>query len=163
MTPRDYELFSIALSEARAGLGEGGLPIGAALATHDTVLSAGRNRRVQMGSAIRHAEMDCLDNAGRLSAAVYADTTLYSTLSPCFMCSGAIIQFGIPRLVLGGDVDFAEPRRFLASHDVDVIVLDDQESLALIERFIAGQASVWYEDIGKVPVDTGATDPVDGS
>ena len=116
------------------------LPIGAALATHDMVLATGRNRRVQIGSAIRHAEMDCLENAGRLSAAVYAGTTLYSTLSPCFMCAGAIIQFGIPRLVVGGDVDFAEPRRFLTSHGVGVIVLDDEESLALIEQFICGTA-----------------------
>jgi cytosine deaminase len=163
MTSRDNELFGIALTEARAGLGEGGLPIGAALARHDDILAVGRNRRVQMGSAIRHAEMDCLENAGRMSAAAYADTTLYSTLSPCFMCSGAIIQFGIPRLVVGGDVDFAEPRRLLTSHGVDVVVLDDRESLALIERFIAEQPSVWYEDIGNASVDAGATDAVDGS
>jgi cytosine deaminase len=162
LTLRDDGLFGLALAQARAGAADGGLPIGAALAKADKVLAVGRNRRVQLGSAIRHAEMDCLENAGRLATAVYAETTLYSTLSPCFMCSGAILQFGIPRLVVGADIDFADRRELLERHGVEVIVLDDQESRDLIDRFIAEQRSVWYEDIGAVPHEDGATDPDDG-
>lgn len=150
-TSLDDAHFALALAEARAGQAEGGLPIGAALAKRTEVLARGRNRRVQNGSVIRHAEMDCLENAGRLPAGAYADTTLYSTLSPCFMCSGAVIHFGIPRLVVGGDVDFTDRRALLEDHGVEVIVRDDREALALIDRFIAEQPQVWYEDIGEDP------------
>lgn len=151
-----------AIEEARKGLASGGIPIGSVLVIDGTIVGRGHNQRVQQDSAIRHAEMDCLENAGRLSASVYVETTLYSTLSPCFMCSGAIIQFGIPRLVVGGDIDFGGPREHLEHHGVEVIVLDDHPSVDLIDRFILEQPSVWYEDIGKVPNERGSTDPTDG-
>jgi len=155
-TPGPHARLESALAEARAGAAEGGLPIGAVLVRGSDVLALGRNRRVQLGSAIRHAEMDCLENAGRLAAADYALTTLYSTLSPCFMCSGTVIHFGIPRVVVGADIDFAGPRELLERYGVGVTVLGDQESRDLIDRFIAEQPSVWYEDIGVVEPTDGA-------
>lgn len=144
----DSECFGLALAEAHAGYDEGGLPIGAALATSDGVIAVGRNRRVQSGSAIRHAEMDCLENAGRLPASTYRGATLYSTLSPCYMCSGAIVLFGIPRLVVGGEIDFEGPRAVLEGNGVEVVLRHDKGSLDLIDRFIAEHPAVWAEDIG---------------
>ena len=152
----DDENFVLALAEAQAGSDEGGLPIGAALATRDRVITVGRNRRVQLGSAIRHAEMDCLENAGRLPASVYRETTLYTTLSPCYMCSGAVVLFGIPRLVVGGEIDFEGPRDVLESNGVEVIVRHDQAALDLIDRFISEHPGVWAEDIGEIPDDDAA-------
>jgi creatinine deaminase len=160
MTQRDRyddEGSGLALAEAQAGFDEGGLPIGAALATPDGVIALGRNRRVQLGSATRHAEMDCLENAGRLPASVYREATLYSTLSPCYMCSGAIVLFGIPRVVIGGEIDFEGPRAVLESNGVEVVLRHDQAALDLIERFIAEHPAVWAEDIGEVPDGGAAT------
>jgi cytosine deaminase len=154
----DHASFALALAEARAGQAEGGLPIGAVLAVGERVLGRGRNRRVQLDSAIRHAEMDCLENAGRQPATVYAGSTLYATLSPCHMCSGAIVHFGIPRVVVGGPIDFELPRRLLELNGVEVIVLDDHESLDLIGRFIEERPELWLEDIGVIPGRGGVAD-----
>jgi cytosine deaminase len=140
----------LAIQEARLGRAEGGIPIGAALVRDDsTVLGVGHNRRVQMGSAIRHGETDALERAGRLSAAEYARSTMYTTLSPCAMCTGAILLYGIPRVVIGEHDTFMGEEELLRSRGVEVIVLDDQECVSMMESFIAEEPSLWNEDIGE--------------
>ena len=138
-----------ALEEARQGLAEGGIPIGSVLVLDGGIVGRGHNRRVQKGSAILHAEMDCLENAGRLKAGDYRRATLYSTLSPCDMCSGAILLYRIPRVVVGENRTFRGPEAYLRSRGVDVTVADDGECRRLMEAFIAERGALWNEDIGE--------------
>ncbi len=138
-----------AVEEARAGLAEGGVPIGSVLVIGDEIVGRGRNRRVQQGSAVLHAEMDCLERAGRLRGADYRRSVLYSTLSPCDMCSGAVLLYGIPKVVVGENRTFRGPEDYLRSRGVDLEVLDDPTCLGLMEAFIAARPDLWNEDIGK--------------
>jgi len=137
-----------AIEEAELGLREGGVPIGAVLVHHGAIIGRGHNRRVQQGSATLHGEMDALENAGRLSAAVYRASTMYTTLSPCAMCSGAILLYGIPRVVIGENRTFMGEEALLRSRGADVVVLDDGRCRILMERFIAAAPQLWNEDIG---------------
>jgi cytosine/creatinine deaminase len=138
-----------AIAEARAGLGEGGIPIGSVLVIGDRIVGRGHNRRVQKASAVLHAEMDCLENAGRLTAADYAKATIYSTLSPCDMCSGAILLYWIPRVVVGENRTFRGPEDYVRSRGVQVDVLDNAECASLMAEFIAAHPELWDEDIGR--------------
>ena len=137
-----------AVAEARRGLAEGGIPIGSVLVLDGRVAGRGHNRRVQKGSAVLHAEMDCLENAGRLRAADYRRAVLYSTLSPCDMCAGAILLYGIPRVVAGENRTFRGPEDYLRSRGVRLDVLDDPECVRLMEAFIRAHPELWNEDIG---------------
>lgn len=137
-----------AVREAELGLAEGGIPIGSVLVIDGKVVGRGHNRRVQRSSAILHAEMDCLENAGRLSAREYARATLYSTLSPCDMCSGAILLYKIRRVVVGENRTFLGPEALVTARGVQVRVVDDRRCVALMERFIAAHPELWNEDIG---------------
>ncbi|CAN5122182.1 nucleoside deaminase [soil metagenome] len=137
-----------ALAEARTGLAEGGVPVGAALVIDGEIVATGRNRRVQQGSAIRHGETDCLENAGRLPASSYARATMYTTLSPCDMCTGAILLYGIPRVVIGENQTFLGAEDLLRSRGVDVVTLDSAECRELMAEFIATHPEIWNEDIG---------------
>jgi len=139
-----------AIQQAKLGLEEGGVPIGGALFSADgKLLGAGRNKRVQEGSPTKHGEIDCLENIGRLSASVYKDCTLYTTLSPCTMCSGAIILFGIRRVVLGENATFVGGEDFLISRGIEIINLDLKECKDLMTKFIEAKPEVWNEDIGE--------------
>jgi cytosine deaminase len=138
-----------AIDEARAGLAEGGIPIGSVLVVDGEIVGRGHNRRVQRGSAILHAEMDALENAGRLPAATYRRAVLYSTLSPCDMCSGAALLYGIPRIVVGENRTFQGPEDHVRSRGVDLEVVDDPECVALMTEFIAARPDLWNEDIGE--------------
>ena len=144
----DNEMLALAVAEARAGLAEGGIPIGAALVHDGKVLGVGHNRRVQLGSAIRHGETDCLENVGRLPATVYAASTMVTTLSPCDMCTGAILLYGIPRVVVGENSTFYGGEDYLRARGVEVVVLDDAECVAMMQDFIAANPELWNEDIG---------------
>lgn len=146
LTDTDY--LQMAVAEARTGLAEGGIPIGAVLVSGGEVLATGRNRRVQQRSVIRHGETDALENAGRLPAAAYAKATMYTTLSPCHMCTGAILLYGIPRVVLGENRTFVGAEDLLRSHGVDVVNIDSDECYGLMQGFIASNPSLWNEDIG---------------
>lgn len=141
--------FEAAVDEARAGLAEGGIPIGSALEVDGQIVGRGHNRRVQEGSAILHGEMDALENAGRLPASAYRRATIYTTLSPCDMCSGAILLYGIPRVVVGENQTFLGAEDLLRSRGVTVEVLDDQECVSIMESFIAANPDLWNEDIGE--------------
>lgn len=138
-----------ALAEARAGRAEGGIPIGSVLVHGDAVIGSGHNRRVQEGSVIRHAEMDALERAGRRPASVYRECTLYTTLSPCAMCSGAILLYGIPRLVIGENRTFRGEEDLLASRGVEIVVADDPACARLMAAFIQAHPELWNEDIGR--------------
>ncbi len=137
-----------ALAEARQGLGEGGIPIGSVLVHDDAIIGRGHNRRIQQGSAVLHAELDALENAGRLTAKVYRECVLYTTLSPCAMCSGAILLYQIPRVVIGENTTFTGEEILLLSRGVQLRVLQDPECIGLMRGFIAEQPEVWREDIG---------------
>ena len=137
-----------AIEEARLGLAEGGIPIGSVLVIDGSIVARGHNRRVQRGSAVLHAEMDCLENAGRLSAADYRRATLYSTLSPCDMCSGAVLLYGIPRVIAGENATFSGPEAYLRERGVDLRVVNDERCIALMREFIAAKPELWNEDIG---------------
>lgn len=137
-----------ALAEARQGRADGGIPIGSVLVHDGTILGRGHNRRVQQGSAILHGEMDALENAGRLPASIYQTSTLYTTLSPCAMCSGAILLYGIPRVVIGQHRTFMGEEELLRSRGVELDVLDDAECVALMRSFITEHPELWNEDIG---------------
>ena len=137
-----------AIEEARQGLAEGGIPIGSVLVLDGQIIGRGHNRRVQDGSVIHHAEMNCLENAGRLSASVYRRCTIYSTLSPCPMCSGAIQLYGIPRVVVGENKTFQGPESLLRSQGITVEILQNPECIALMENFIQAKPELWNEDIG---------------
>ena len=143
------EQLAHALAEARLGRDEGGVPIGAALVVDGQVVAVGHNRRVQQNSAIRHGETDCLEQAGRLPASVYARATMVTTLSPCDMCTGAILLYKIPRVVIGENRTFYGGEDLLRSRGVEVIVLDDAECIELMEDFIAREPALWNEDIGE--------------
>lgn len=138
-----------AIEEARKGRAEGGIPIGSVLVLDGKIIGRGHNRRVQEGSVIHHAEMNCLENAGRLPASVYRRCTIYSTLSPCPMCSGAILLYGIPRVVVGENRTFQGPEEHVRSHGVDVEIRQDAECIKLMEDFIAAEPELWNEDIGE--------------
>jgi len=139
---------SAAVAEAQQGLAEGGIPIGSVLVHKGTIIGRGHNRRVQQGSAVLHGEMDALENAGRQPAALYREAVLYTTLSPCAMCSGAIILYGIPRVVVGENRTFMGEEELLRSRGVTVEVLQDQTCIALMNDFIRLNPGLWNEDIG---------------
>lgn len=138
-----------AIEEARKGLGEGGIPIGSALVIDGVVVGRGHNRRVQKGSAILHAEMDCIENAGRLKAGDYKRATLYSTLSPCDMCSGTALLYKIPRIIIGENRTFKGPEEYLRSRGIELTVLNDRECIQLMTDFIDNNPVLWNEDIGE--------------
>lgn len=138
-----------AIDEAQRGRAEGGIPIGSVLVIDGEVVGRGHNRRVQQGSAVLHAEMDCLENAGRLRAADYRRAVLYSTLSPCDMCSGAILLYGIPRIVVGENQTFRGPEDYLRSRGVRIEVAADPACVELIREFISAHPDLWNEDIGE--------------
>ncbi len=145
-----HDLFlAAAIAEARKGLSVGGIPIGSVLVIDGEIAGRGHNQRVQRGSPILHAEMDCLENAGRLRAADYRRATLYSTLSPCDMCSGTVLLYGIPTVVVGENRTFRGPEDYLRSRGVDVLVLDDPECREIMDDFIAAHPDLWDEDIGE--------------
>ncbi len=138
-----------AVEEARKGEAAGGIPIGSVLVVDGEIVARGHNQRVQQGSAIRHAEMDCLENAGRLSAATYRKATLYSTLSPCDMCSGAILLYGIPRVVVGENETFQGPEDYLRERGVQVDVVNNADCVRMMRDFILPSPELWNEDIGE--------------
>ena len=142
------EFLKAAVSEAAAGLAEGGIPIGSVLVHEGEIIGRGHNRRVQRSSAILHGEMDALENAGRLTAAVYARSVLYTTLSPCAMCSGAILLYRIPRIVVGENVTFRGEEDLLRDRGVAVEVLQDTRCIEMMRRFIRDHPVIWNEDIG---------------
>jgi cytosine/creatinine deaminase len=137
-----------AIEEAKKGLAAGGIPIGSVLVCDGEVIGRGHNQRVQQGSVIHHAEMNCLENAGRLTAAVYARCTLYSTLSPCPMCSGAALLYKIPRIVVGENRTFQGPEAYVRSQGVELTILQDASCIELMRDFIAAKPTLWNEDIG---------------
>jgi creatinine deaminase len=139
-----------AIDEARRGLEEGGIPIGSVLVHDGKIIGRGHNRRVQKGSAILHGEMDAIENAGRQPAAVYRASTVYTTLSPCAMCSGAILLYGIPKVVVGENQTFMGEEALLRSRGVEVVVLQDATCRELMRQFIAAKPALWNEDIGEV-------------
>jgi cytosine/creatinine deaminase len=137
-----------AVVEAEAGLAEGGIPIGSVLVSEGQIIGRGHNRRVQRGSAILHGEMDAFENAGRLPAAVYTRSVLYTTLSPCAMCSGAILLYRIPRIVIGENVTFMGEEALLRDRGVAVDVLQDARCIEMMRQFILEHPAIWNEDIG---------------
>lgn len=142
------EFMRAAIAEAEQGLNEGGIPIGSVLVHDRRIIGRGHNRRVQRGSAILHGEMDALEAAGRQPAVVYRDSTIYTTLSPCAMCSGAILLYGIPRVVVGENRTFMGEEELLRSRGVVVDVLQDETCVRLMKTFIAEHPELWNEDIG---------------
>lgn len=146
---RNMDVFmNAAIEEAEAGFSEGGIPIGSVLVHEGRILGRGHNRRVQRGSAILHGEMDAIENAGRQPAHVYRSSTIYTTLSPCAMCTGAMLLYGIPRVVIGENRTFMGEEALLRSRGVEVTVLQDERCTALMERFIRDHPRLWKEDIG---------------
>ena len=145
----DREFLALAIEQARIGRAEGGVPIGAALVVDGEVMGVGRTRRVQQSSAIRHGETDALEQAGRLPASAYRRATMYTTLSPCDMCSGAILLYGIPRVVMGENRTFVGGEDYLRSRGVEVVNLDSAECVELMQEFIAAHPELWNEDIGE--------------
>jgi creatinine deaminase len=137
-----------AIEEARKGLDAGGIPIGSVLVLDGEIVARGHNQRVQKRSAVLHAEMDCLENAGRISASDYRRATLYSTLSPCDMCSGAVLLYGIPKVIVGENRTFRGPEDYVRSRGVEVVVVDDPNCSQLMETFINNNPELWNEDIG---------------
>jgi len=146
--PLPDELLAAAIEEAERGLAEGGIPIGSVLVHRGKILGRGHNRRVQRGSAILHGEMDALENAGRHPAAVYRESTLYTTLSPCAMCTGAILLYGIPRVIVGENRTFLGEEELLRSRGVVVEVAQDERCIEMMEAFIREHPELWNEDIG---------------
>lgn len=138
-----------AIDEARKGLAEGGIPIGSVLVIEGRIVGRGHNRRVQNGSAVLHAEMDAIENAGRLKASDYRKATLYSTLSPCDMCSGAALLYRIPRIVIGENRTFQGPEAYVRSRGVTLEILDNQECIRLMKEFIESHPALWNEDVGE--------------
>lgn len=145
----DDRFLRLAIEQAQTGWEEGGVPIGAALVRGEEVLAVGRNRRVQMASAIRHGETDCIERAGRLPASTYRECTLYTTLSPCLMCAGTALLYRIPRIVVGENRTFESSEALLRSYGVRVDVVDDPTCVALMETMIAERPEIWFEDIGE--------------
>lgn len=143
------EFMQAAIEEARQGLVEGGIPIGSVLVIDGKIVGRGHNRRVQKGSAILHAEMDCLENAGRLTAKDYQRAVLYSTLSPCDMCSGTALLYKIPKIVIGENRTFQGPEDYVRSRGIELVILNNQECIQLMRDFIAARPELWNEDIGE--------------
>ncbi len=146
-TSADARFLEAAIDEARAGLAEGGIPIGSVLVIDGEIVGRGHNRRVQKSSPILHAEMDALENAGRLTANEYRRSTLYSTLSPCDMCSGSVLLFGIPRVVIGENTTFVGPEEYVAERGVRLTVMHNEACIELMRSFIAERPELWNEDI----------------
>ena len=142
------EFMRAAIDEAKQGLAEGGIPIGSVLVIDGKIVGRGHNRRVQKGSAVLHAEMDALENAGRLKASDYQRAVLYSTLSPCDMCSGTALLYKIPKVVVGENVTFQGPEAYVRSRGVDLVIFDDPECIQMMRDFIAARPELWNEDIG---------------
>jgi cytosine deaminase len=140
--------FQAAIEEAKTGLAEGGIPIGSVLVVDGRIVGRGHNRRIQNGSAILHAEMDCIENAGRLKAGDYRRAVLYSTLSPCDMCSGTALLYKIPKIVIGENQTFRGPEDYLRSRGVELVLLNDAECMQLMRDLIASRPALWHEDIG---------------
>ena len=138
-----------AVAEAELGRTEGGIPIGAVLVHRDRIIGRGHNRRVQRGSAVLHAEMDALENAGRLPASVYRESMMYTTLSPCAMCSGAIVLYGVPRVIVGENQTFRGEEEWLVSRGVRIEVVQDERCIRMMRAFIAAHPELWNEDIGR--------------
>lgn len=146
----------LALEQAMRSLDEGGVPVGAVMVKAGEVVASGYNRRVQDGNPVSHGETDCMKNAGRRND--YGEITLYTTLSPCMMCAGTVVQFGIKRVVIGEDVNFAGNARFLREHGVDVVLLDDAACKSMMTKFIEARPDLWFEDIaGNERVDSSGT------
>jgi len=143
------EFLKAAIDEAKKGLEEGGIPIGSVLVHNGRIIGRGHNRRIQKGSAILHGEMDALENAGRLPAKVYKESVLYTTLSPCPMCSGAIHLYGIPKVVIGENITFLGEEDHLRSKGVDIHVINDDSCIAMMNKFIMENPVLWNEDIGE--------------
>jgi cytosine deaminase len=139
----------VAIEEAKKGLANGGIPIGSVLVIDDEIVGRGHNQRMQKGSAILHAEMDCLENAGRLTAKEYQKSVLFSTLSPCDMCSGAVLLYGIPTVIVGENKTFQGPEQHVRDRGVDVTILNDPECIEIMEKFIKDNPTLWNEDIGE--------------
>lgn len=150
LTPHDKELYKEALIEAKKGLKEGGIPIGSILTCDGKILGRGHNQRVQKASTILHAEMDAIENAGRLSPNIYQRCTLYTTLSPCSMCSGTALLYGIPRIIIGENSNFMGDESHLKSIGVQLHVLQDKETIEMMAEFIKNHPSLWHEDIGEI-------------
>ncbi|RQW88957.1 MAG: nucleoside deaminase [Geobacter sp.] len=143
------EFLEAAIEEARKGLAEGGIPIGSVLVLEGRIVGRGHNQRVQKGSAILHAEMDCLENAGRLTVSEYRRAILYSTLSPCDMCSGVVLLYGIPKVIIGENRSFQGPEEYLRSRGVELVIVDNTACRKLMEDFISTSPALWNEDIGE--------------
>ncbi len=144
------EFMRAAIEEAETGLREGGIPIGSVLVHHGRILGRGHNRRIQKNSAILHGEMDALENAGRQPASIYPECVIYTTLSPCAMCSGAIVLYGIPEVVIGENRTFQGEEELLRSHGVSVVVLEDPVCIQMMTDFIQTHPKLWNEDIGEL-------------
>jgi cytosine/creatinine deaminase len=144
------EFLDAAISEAKRSLAAGGIPIGSVLTLDGKIIGRGHNQRVQRSSSVLHAEMDCIENAGRLRPADYRRTVLYSTLSPCDMCSGAILLYKIPMVIVGENQTFRGPEEYSGSRGVDVTVVDSSECIELMRKFIQDRPALWYEDIGEL-------------
>ncbi|HQW74204.1 MAG TPA: nucleoside deaminase [Ornithinibacter sp.] len=149
LSTEDRRFLDLAIEQARLGWEEGGIPIGAVLVHQGEVLAAGRNRRVQMGSAIRHGETDAIERAGRLPATVYRKSVLYTTLSPCFMCAGTSVLYEIPRIVIGENESFSASEDWLASRGVELVVADDPACKDLMATMMQDKPELWAEDIGE--------------
>ena len=149
LSTEDRRFLDLAIEQARLGWKEGGIPIGAVLVHQGEVLAAGRNRRVQMGSAIRHGETDAIERAGRLPATVYRKSVLYTTLSPCFMCAGTSVLYEIPRIVIGENESFSASEDWLASPGVELVVADDPACKDLMATMMQDKPELWAEDIGE--------------
>jgi len=142
------KFFVEAVNEAKKGLSEGGIPIGSVLVKNGKIIGRGHNKRIQEGNPMIHAEIDCLMNAGRIGT--YRDTVLYSTLMPCYLCSGAVVQFNIKKVIVGESVTFPGGKEFMESHGVEVIDLNDEECVNMMKEFIAKKPELWNEDIGEL-------------
>jgi cytosine deaminase len=143
------EFLKASITEAQAGLAEGGIPIGSVIVYRGQIIGRGHNRRIQQGSVVLHGEMDAFENAGRQAASVYRECTLYTTLSPCPMCSGAILLYGIPRVVIGENQTFRGDEDLLRSRGVELTVLQDETCIQMMRTFIAENPQLWNEDIGE--------------
>ncbi|MEM7323263.1 MAG: nucleoside deaminase [Actinomycetota bacterium] len=150
LSAQDEKFLELAIDEARTGRATGGIPIGSVLALNGEAVGAGHNQRIQQSSPILHGEMAALADAGRLTAAQYQASTMYTTLSPCHMCTGAILLYGIPRVVVGEHRTFMGAEDLLRSHGVEVVVVDSAECIGLMESFIADEPALWFEDIGEL-------------
>ncbi len=146
---QDFAFYQEALKQAKMGLSEGGIPIGAVLVSQGQIIGRGHNKRIQEGSVIKHGETDCMENAGRQHASVYERSTLYTTLSPCDMCTGTILLYKIPRVVIGENKNFQGNEKLLRERGVEVILLNDEETTSIMSEFIQNNPTLWHEDIGE--------------